>query len=292
MDGANIMRAIAKRHIANQERRQGDFIGEDGLLRCGTCGEKRQAYISVAKPLPENPNHHERMLVATFCKCDEEREEKQKRERRAEKDMEYVEKLRATSLMDDMFKCSTFDRFETNKFNAKNLKLCKRYAEAFDQMLEKNQGLLLWGGVGTGKSFAAACIANYLLDRKVPVVMTSFVKILSAIQKDSGQEEHIIARLNRAKLVIFDDLGAERGTPFGIEKVYSIVDSRYRRQLPMIVTTNLTMDEMKADRDVNFSRIYDRLFETCYPMQFTGPSWRRVEAGSRFAEMSKLLEDE
>lgn len=48
MDGANIMRAIAKRHIANQERRQGDFIGEDGLLRCGTCGEKRQAYAIMA----------------------------------------------------------------------------------------------------------------------------------------------------------------------------------------------------------------------------------------------------
>ena len=48
----------------------------------------------------------------------------------------------------------------------------------FDEMLEKNQGLLFYGDVGTGKTFAAACIANYLLERRIPVVMT-FLLLLS-----------------------------------------------------------------------------------------------------------------
>ena len=80
---------------------------------------------------------------------------------------------------------------------------------------------------------------------KVPVVMTSFVKILEAIQNNKDRESDLISRLNRTRLVIFDDLGAERGTDYALEKVYNIIDERYRKKLPMILTTNLTLDEMK-----------------------------------------------
>lgn len=194
--------------------------------------------------------------------------------------------------MDAQFAISTFDNFQQTKFNGRNLELCQRYAKKFDAMLEKNQGLLFWGQVGTGKSFAAACIANYLLDHKIPVMMTSFVKLLEAVQHGKENESDIIRRLNRAKLVIFDDLGAERSTDYAIERVYNIIDSRYRARLPMILTTNLTIDEMKGEVDIRYTRIYDRVFETCYPMQFTGPSFRKKEASRRFTEMEKLLAED
>ena len=45
-----------------------------------------------------------------------------------------------------------------------------------------------------------------------------------------------------------------------------------------------TIDEMKEEEDRRYSRIYDRIFETCYSMQFTGPSWRKKEASRRFTE--------
>lgn len=72
--------------------------------------------------------------------------------------------------------------------------------------------------------------------------------------------------------------------------IYNIIDSRYRRKLPMLLTTNLTIDEMKDEEDRRYSRIYDRIFETCYSMQFTGPSWRKKEASRRFTEMEKLFD--
>ena len=96
--------------------------------------------------------------------------------------------------------------------------------------------------------------------------------------------------MNSAKLLIIDDLGAERSTDFALEKVYNIIDSRYRAGLPMILTTNLTLKEMKEATDIRYSRIYDRIFEVCYPMEFTGPSWRKVEASRRFEEMRQFLE--
>ena len=122
--------------------------------------------------------------------------------------------------------------------------------------------------------------------------MTSLVKLLELIQGGEEKETDILARLNSAKLVIFDDLGAERNTDYALEKIYNIVDSRYRRQKPMIFTTNLTVAEMQEETDIRYSRIYDRVFEVCYPMQFIGQSWRMKTASRRFDEMEQLLNGE
>ena len=286
------MENIAAKGIKNQVRNPGDYEDEEGLLVCGVCGEQRQKFIDFAAPTEDDPNHTKKLKVATMCRCEREVEERRKREKQNEEDMERIRKLKKASLMDEKLSGATFGNFKPTKYNARNLKLCQRYAEKFDLMLEKNQGLLFWGDVGRGKSFAAACIANYLLERKIPVIMTSFVKLLEVIQASREEAPAILNRLGYAKLVIFADLGAERGTDYALEKVYNIIDSRYRKSLPMILTTNLTIEEMKRDMDIRYSRIYDRIFEICYPMQFTGPSWRKTEASRRFDEMKKLLEED
>lgn len=230
---------------------------------------------------------------ARSCKCDRDLAEQKKREEQIKKDLEYIAMLRELSLMDAKFKNAVFDRFKVSKENERNFKLCKRYATAFDKIMETSQqGLLMWGDVGTGKSFAAACIANYLLEHKTSVMMTSFVKILEIINKDRDEESAIIARLGRAKLVILDDLGAERSTDYAIEKVYNIINTRYLGGKPMILTTNLTLDEMKNETDIRYKRIFDRIFETCYPMQFIGESFRMKAAFDKFNEFGKFLESD
>lgn len=292
MEGFNAFQAMetfASTALKNQERHQGDYFGEDGLLYCGKCGAPRQKFMDFSDPLPDDPDRKRPLKVTVMCECEKERARQEEEAKKAAEAMEKIRKLRAASLMDAQFTVSTFDNFRVTKYNKKNLGLCRRYAEKFSTMVENNQGLLFWGNVGTGKSFAAACIANYLLEHQVPVMMTSFVKLLETVQSAKGDESDIIRRLNRAKLVIFDDLGAERSTDYALEKVYNIVDSRYRARLPMILTTNLTLTDMQEETDIRYMRIYDRVFETCYPMQFTGPSLRKQEAANRYDKMEKLL---
>ena len=173
-----------------------------------------------------------------FGRCKQEKEAKEKRREQARKDMERVSRLRKASLMDEKFKEARFATFQITKYNSRNLKLCQRYVSGFDEMMAKNQGLIFWGDVGTGKSYAAACIANELLSKGVPVVMTSLVKILELVQAGDEKESDIISRLKSARLVIFDDLGAERSTDYALEKIYNIIDSRYRSKEPMLLTTN------------------------------------------------------
>ena len=94
------------------------------------------------------------------------------------------------------------------------------------------------------------------------MIMTSFGKILQDIQSRED-EANYISVLNGCKLLIIDDLGAERNTDYALEKVYNVIDSRARGRQAMILTTNLSFDEMMRNPDIRYRRIYDRIFETC-----------------------------
>lgn len=281
---AGIIRSASEK----QERGTNDYVNpDDGLLYCGVCHTPKQCRVNL--PCLEKGETKE-FIAPCVCQCERERTEAEERRRKAQEDMALIEKLKSRSLMDEKFKAQTFESFRTTKDNGKVLRLCKRYSDGFDEMIEKNQGLLFYGDVGTGKTFSAACIANALLSRKIPVVMTSFVKLLENAQNFKEDEDKLISRLNKAKLLIIDDLGAERSTDFALEKVYNIVDSRYRARLPMILTTNLELRDMQMASDIRYSRIYDRVFEVCYPVRFTGSSFRKMEAKKRFDEMKAFLE--
>lgn len=270
----------------------GDYYDSEGFLVCGKCHTRRQVEVNMPdlKAVPFDPKKKVRVKMPVSCRCRAERRYQEEQMLQQDKDMRAMETLKRQSLMDERLRDVSFDSFRKTNDNAYNLKLCLRYANHFDEMLAKNQGLLFYGGVGTGKTFAAACIANQLLNQRIPVIMTSFVKLLESMQGFSEDDSALIARLNRAKLLIIDDLGAERSTDYALEKVYDIVDSRYRAKLPIILTTNLSMTELKESTDIRYTRIYDRIFEMCYPMQFKGQSWRKVEAARRFDAMKNFLE--
>ena len=103
------------------------------------------------------------------------------------------------------------------------------YVESWETMQAENIGYLFWGGVGTGKSYLAACIANALMEKEVAVRMTNFATILNDLAASFEGRDEYISRLCSYPLLILDDFGMERGTEYGLEQVYSVIDSRYRR---------------------------------------------------------------
>ena len=291
-DIGSLLGGIIANARANQVHNDEDYVNpDDGLLYCGKCNTPKQYKLEMPMGLSKGSDG-EKVIhkVPVLCECERKKADEEKKRQQEIKDMQFISQLRSKSLMDEKFSDQTFGTFKTTKDNARALKICRRYADGFDEMVTRNQGLLFWGDVGTGKTFAAACIANALLNKRVPVVMTSFVKLLEGVQGFKEDEDKLLSKLNRAKLLIIDDLGAERSTDFALEKVYNIIDSRYRAKLPMILTTNLDLEEMKRVTDIRYSRIYDRIFEVCYPVKFTGPSFRKVEANKRFKEMRDFLE--
>lgn len=264
---------------------EGDYYDEEGFLCCGKCHTRKQCEVK----LPEVLGQGRTARFPTMCECRRKKVEAEEELERKKKEMEVVQRLRKESLMSPRFEEATFQNFRVDQANSYNLRLCRRYAEHFDLMMEKNQGLIFYGDVGTGKTFAAACIANHLLARGVPVIMTSFIKLLSSMQAYGNDNKRLIANLNRAKLLIIDDLGAERDTDFAQEHVYNIIDSRYRAKRPLIITTNLTIKEIREPSNTRYARIYDRL-SNMFPMEFTGGSWRKDDAARSLTEIKKFLE--
>lgn len=260
-----------------------DYIGSDGLLYCGQCNTRKEREIIWFDGKPKK--------VPVMCKCRAEEERLKKEQMQKEEEMRSIQRTKVSSMMDDTFRTACFANYQIRNGNERHLKVAKKYCIEFSKMYERNQGLLFWGTVGTGKSYTAACIANYLLEANTSVVMTSFVRILQEMQGfDREREETFTNKLNSVKLLIIDDLGAERSTDYALEKVYGIIDNRYRAKKPLILTTNLTLRQMQEATDIRYARIYDRIFEMCYPMEFSGVSWRKREAAQRYEETRKILE--
>lgn len=258
MDVATIMSGILAK--SRPTLHEDEYRGEDGLIHCRRCGDSR----SFRR---KNPFGADMIELPKMCRCQQAAEEAR---RKADEEREAriaLDKLRSASLMSAKLAQSRFETWRETPGNAAIRRLCEGYCRKWDEAYRGNRSLLFYGPPGTGKTFAAACIANRLMERNVPVMMTSFVRLM-------GEDNELLDQLDRARLLVIDDLGAERGTETALEAVYNIVDTRYRQGKPMILTTNLTLDEM-AHADIRRERIYDRLREGCYPVEFRGTSWRK-----------------
>ena len=261
--------------------RGGEYIHEgNGLVYCGNCHTPRQNRLEVNGVLFE---------PRCMCKCQTEEYERQEQERKQREFLEMIAKNRSVGLTDPELRKHTFEN--DLGYNSKQMDMARKYVRNWAEFRSKSMGLLLWGDVGTGKSFIAGCIANALLDEGVAVMMTNFTRLLNKLtDMYSGDRNTYINSLNAFPLLIIDDLGVERNSEFAREQVFNIIDSRYRSQLPMIVTTNLTLEELKQPADLARARIYDRVLERCVPIRVNEQNIRKLNTAANMARAKQLLE--
>lgn len=241
----------------------------DGLLHCKQCDGRRQTVV----PRFGRAGYFTPRIV---CPCQQAVIDQKREAEEREKRMESIRRKKAQGLQDRYLYDYTFANDNgQNPLIAKARAYVEHWADAY----KNNTGLLLFGNVGTGKSFFAGCIANALLEQNVPVLMTNFPMILSRLTGLFGEERlAFIDSLTQYDLLIIDDLGVERSSEYALEQVYLVIDCRYRSKKPMIITTNLTLDEMKNPPDLAHSRIYDRILERCAPILFNGKNFREENA--------------
>ncbi len=261
----------------------GDYTGADGLLYCGKCRTPKQMRLDY------NPatGKDDPTVVPVACRCQQEEgraaDERDKRERFEAR----MKNLNTSGITCPGSLRHTFadDDGQRPEITA----ACKRYVEYWDEMAEKNVGILFYGTVGAGKTFYASCIANALLKRQVTAAATSFPRLLNLLQGTQDKQK-LLDSLARYKLLIIDDLGVERDSTFGLEQIFNVVDARSHAHLPVIVTTNLSMEELKNPSSVQYGRIYDRVLEMCQvPLKLTGDSRRHENAESVRKWAQKIL---
>jgi len=257
-----------------------DFLRADGILCCGNCGTPKQCRRMAFGRI---------RTLSCLCRCGQEAYVRRKAEEEEKERKIYIRRLRLEGIQDRYMREWRFEGARETE----RLKWARRYVENWKTVRASNLGILLWGEVGTGKSFLAACIANALLDQGIPVLMTNFPKILNQMGSLYREErQSYLMALNAYSLLIIDDLGVERNTEYAKEQVYEVIDERYKAKLPAIITTNLTIRELKNPESTAEARIYSRILEMCTPVYIGGKD-RRKEAGRKKQEnLKKMMEGE
>lgn len=267
-------KAAAEQISANE----GDYIGSDGLLYCGKCRTAKQGEYKmpwgVVRPY-------------CLCKCATEARDREAAEQKRKELEIKIKELRRMGFPESEMQHCTFDNDDMS--NPKITQAMKNYVANFPEFKKQGQGLLLFGDVGTGKSFAAAAVANALIDKGFPVLVTNFARIANTVSGLFEGKQEYYDSLNRFALLVLDDLAAERKTEYMQEIVYNVIDSRYRAGLPMIITTNLTAQELKNPQEMSNKRIFDRVLERCLPIEVTGANRRHNKLAENVNELRAKL---
>ena len=274
----NVFVGLSKPRVPSQ----GEYLNEaDGLIYCACCHTPRQAKIQLK-------GYDQMVFPPVMCRCRREEAQRAEEERVQSQFEIETKRMKAEGLQD---RAIFSYRFENDNGLNPQMETAKRYVQNFETMEKKGMGLLLCGSVGTGKTFMAGCIANALLEKRIPVLMTKFSRILNQLTCQIGEDKNrLLESFDNYRLLIIDDLGAERNSEFALEQVFSVIDARVQSGRPMIVTTNMTLSMLQNPADIAHARIYDRILAHCIPVKVNDVRIRQKNAEKEVQSLRKMLE--
>ncbi|MGH2945846.1 MAG: ATP-binding protein [Solirubrobacteraceae bacterium] len=156
----------------------------------------------------------------------------------------------------------------------------RRYVAAVRERLDAGRGLWFTGDVGTGKTTLAMLVSKAAMEADRTVAIYSLPRLLGLL-RDSYDDDaayslnELIDRLCSVDLLHVDDVGAEQSSPWVLEQLYSIVNTRYEDGRALLLTTNLPHDALQEQIG---ARTVSRLYEMCgEPLPMFGDDQRREQ---------------
>ena len=200
------------------------------------------------------------------------------------------EHLYSLSHLDEL-KGLTFETFQPRgrkglgEMQASSLEMA--FNQAYHYAKSLNGWLLLRGGYGCGKTHLAAAIANFAVGMGVPTLFLTVPDLLDMLRFSYDSEETTFEdrfnEIRNASLLVLDDFGTQNATAWAQEKLFQIINYRYINKLPLVITTNLGLDEIEARFR---SRLSDRDLVT--DVRINAPDYRRPLDDTGHPELSSL----
>jgi DNA replication protein DnaC len=210
--------------------------------------------------------------------------------RHAEISLQVHQRLFSLSNLDEL-RHMTFDTFEPQGRlgiplqQARSLELAFNQARHFAASL--NGWLLLQGKYGCGKTHLAAAIANFAVDMGVPTLFMTVPDMLDSLRfgyhNSAMPFEEQFDEIRRVPLLVLDDFGTQNATPWAQEKLFQIINYRYINQLPLVVTTNLPVNQIEERIS---SRLQDPTLIT--QVKIGAPDYRRPLDDMGHPDLSSL----
>lgn len=257
------------------------------IVNTSACSEETEGYTCehcnkyIAAITVEVPQLRIKNKILPTCECVVEREEAKIREAQNFAKKREIEKLFSISNLGERFSKSTFESFLDRNGSETAYKVAVKYVKTFKEW--NGESLMIWGEPGNGKTHLAAAIVNELSKKAYIVVFQSVPELLQRIRstfnsENKENETQIMRALLECDLLILDDIGAEKTTEWVEEKLFNIIDGRYRKELPTLYTSNLEPKELKNQVG---KRSYDRMVETSLTVKNEAASYRREIAKQR-----------
>lgn len=235
----------------------------DGIKYCSNCNKPKEFVRKLGNT---------EFRLSCRCECEErEYQARKQAELKAQQEFEWrmkAEKLRNNGIAVKQYHSYTLENDDnlTPEITAK----IKDYIDNFAKYALMGEGLMLYGGVGTGKTFLAMCVANALIDKGYKVYATSLSQIAREL-RDFAKAESRFKALMDYKLIVLDDLGTESAMPSTMEIIYQVIDGWTSRNIPLVITTNLTPEifEKAANGSgaIDTARVSSRILEKCRPIK-------------------------
>jgi DNA replication protein DnaC len=155
----------------------------------------------------------------------------------------------------------------------------KYYADHIVEHVDAGMGLALLGPVGTLKTSLAVAVLQEGLKAGISGMFITMPSLLDTIftLKNISREEwaRFEERLRTVGILLLDDLGAEHSEGWVHTKIDAIVSERYNRMKPVLITSNMTTDELAKTYN---ARIFDRIRSTSEVIKFAGKSLRKARS--------------
>ncbi|MEM0138548.1 MAG: ATP-binding protein [Thermoplasmatales archaeon] len=249
---------------------------EPAPVNCEHCGaEMRYRWAPVADSgwwIPPAPCTCSGTLAAAAAKrADRERQERQRR-------MVERDRLLMRSGLPALYLRATFASAVATGHNREALAAAREFAE------RPVGGLLLSGPVGRGKTYLAACVVNHRLDMLQWTVFGNVVSLLGRIRHTYDEwsreaEWDVVNELTSVPVLVLDDLGKDRVTDWVEQVLYQVIDTRYRANRPMVVTTNLGLRDLRDRYPEVGPALVSRIVDMCRGFRLGGPDWRMRRLG-------------
>lgn len=272
--------AIAQARMQQEPGHEDDYIGEDGLLYCGMCKAPRQMVLEV--PMIGT------RIVPIMCPCEIAKREAEAAREAMEAEQRRIDAMRKIGITSPDYQEMTLAADDGS--DPKMRAIVDRYIEKRDLMRRENIGLLLHGSAGGGKTFWASALANAMIDHGSSAMITTVPRLVTAMSQDfEAEKSHILEQIERVQFLVLDDVGIERQTGYMAEKMFEIIDARYRSRRPLIVTTNLTLEEISSPQQMEYKRVFDRIVEMCQPIHISGEGRRKAIARDKSNKAREIL---
>ena len=239
--------------------------------KCGFCNKKLKPvglsylYANVNHDMVEYERCDCSEAIAFWKQYDSNKNEKEKQR----KYREIINKIYKEGGIKRKLKYCDFVNFNINEDNQEALTTLIKYTHLCTENKVKD-GIIIYGSIGYENTHLAASIANEIIRNKKIALLERTRSITDRIKESFNKtvttESEIMELYSNVDMLIIDDFGSETISKWALEKLYRIINNRYENELPIVITTRYTREELMEEIAIENRKLAEEVIQILYKM--------------------------